>query len=697
MCVSSQGPLGLVCIVAILTAASCRRAPAEGDTFAPVPWSDLPRVPLNPFRELIDTSLGDAVAPVAIVSGQTRPFALVLDPSAGRVHVLDSRYHHRGARDCVRITDWEDLAGSTHQGRCDSGEVEVGWGRMKPSATPVAVAIDETRLVVGVLGVDRRLYEASADATTGNPFDFMRLDDGSRLDLPMKPAPGSTLLAIDDGEVWVGQGSEVHRFAADGAPIDSLPVYGTIRGMAVVAGVPWVATDLEVRAGDRQVDDEGGADVAVGGEDVWVSRPDHAELVHFHADGSQTRVSVEGLTGPIAVDPSSGRVYAAVGQGVAVVDGEAEVARYDTAHTVVDLGLNPAHEIQVIEADGSVVVYVDETALSDVVEDGAPPVDLAIAAFVEQPRDAEHEFPCHQGRARGSLEEVVQTALANRKLLADLPSTVALGIIPHAARRIDECGLTDEFRPVWDAPRTEPGILFHAQPDCTTGGPVDQSCYDDWFSSTIDDWETLGARSGWSSGLGSHGDSGLDWVGGLKRAGMPDRYLFYGMTLLSGIDHDSDPRAKDPWPLDLASLSAAWRANSAGEAATGSTSGWLVLYPGDNVPVYILGGCADEFVAECQRAKRGGGTAIDDGDIAVLDLLLHRALAAPSAGGPRSFTFHLPDIGTYDYTAGCTVEGRVWSGDCSGARLQRWAFDVQQRFVLGGLAHWTLPSDLAEP
>ena len=52
----------------------------------------------------------------------------------------------------------------------------------------------------------------------------------------------------------------------------------------------------------------------------------------------------------------------------------------------------------------------------------------------------------------------------------------------------------------------------------------------------------------------------------------------------------------------------------------------------------------------------------------------------------------------YDYTEGCTVTDRVWSGEgCQAARLQEWALSVHQRHVLGGTARLSLPSELPAP
>ncbi len=84
--------------------------------------------------------------------------------------------------------------------------------------------------------------------------------------------------------------------------------------------------------------------------------------------------------------------------------------------------------------------------------------------------------------------------------------------------------------------------------------------------------------------------------------------------------------------------------------------------------------------------------------VAVLDLLLHRAITEEVPANVRTWTFHLPDIGTYDFTEGCTEADGVWSGEnCGGARLQEWLIDVDRRLVSAGLVRWTRPGDLEQP
>ena len=122
------------------------------------------------------------------------------------------------------------------------------------------------------------------------------------------------------------------------------------------------------------------------------------------------------------------------------------------------------------------------------------------------------------------------------------------------------------------------------------------------------------------------------------------------------------------------------------------------MLPGDNVPAFNLGGCENLFLNECHPLGRGNGGEINDEDIRSLNILLHRALFSSNTEGANTWNFHLPDIGTYDYTDTCTVQNGVWTGEaCEGARLQTWLIDVHQRFVSRRYIEWTSPGALNVP
>ena len=186
----------------------------------------------------------------------------------------------------------------------------------------------------------------------------------------------------------------------------------------------------------------------------------------------------------------------------------------------------------------------------------------------------------------------------------------------------------------------------------------------------------------------------------IDRAGCQglDRFLFFGMSVLPEVPHHGDPRAKEAFPLDAETRPAAWRASSAFDTWPGDPDGELALYPGDSVAAFTQGGCPSVFIQECRLVSGGGGQRLEAEDIEVLQLQLHRSMAARRDGQVNAWSFHLPDLGAFDFTVGCTEQDRIWSGeDCQAQVLQEWMFDLHQRYILNGVARWTTPSMLGTP
>jgi hypothetical protein len=339
---------------------------------------------------------------------------------------------------------------------------------------------------------------------------------------------------------------------------------------------------------------------------------------------------------------------------------------------------------------GRIHVYADETAYRT-----AAPLSVFVTTFSERPRSPDQDtFPC-RADAGDSIASFLSTANLNRELLRDLPAPTALGLTPQLARRVEGCEQTTQLAALMAPPRFHPGALLHEQPEECAG---DVACHASFVAAELGALTAVDIAPSWVSGLSPHHELDLDWVSSLRDAGAPDKFLFFGMSIRPDVPHEADLRAKDAWPTGLDNPGRAWSSDTSAAIDDRSGTGWLSIYPGDNVPSFNLGACANLYVNECHPLGRGGGTIIEDADIAVLDLLLHRSLAGGAAGEIRTWSFHLPDIGTYDYTEGCTRTDRVWTGeDCEASRLQQWLFDVHQRLVPAGLVQWTGPSDLAVP
>ena len=424
-----------------------------------------------------------------------------------------------------------------------------------------------------------------------------------------------------------------------------------------------------------------------GGEGILLTAPGAGEIRHVSADAgavAESRHAVAGLTGPLAISGDGAHLYALTEAGLVVIEDAsgAEVGAAEGAF--VDVAAGPAAEVVALAEDG-VAVFGDEELLS-IPGGGAEPVALMIAAFVEQPRSSSTSSQC---RGDDSLYERAERAGDNARALAELPAAVALGLTPHFARRAEECDALEPLAPLLALERSAVGALFHELHDCDE---ADTACIAAFLGAEADEIEDLGATVRFSSGLAPQ--SG-DWIAALEQAGLPERYMFFGASVLSDISAEGDPRAKDAWPLtERASL---WRAASVEDVGERGDSGWLVMQPGDNLPAFNLGACPNLFLRECHLSGVGGGSQLKASDVAVLTLLARRAVAEQR--GPSAWSFHLPDLGVYDYTDDCfRSEEGIWSGEgCAAGLLQEWSRVMHSRYVLNGYARWATPDAVAAP
>ena len=631
----------------------------------PDPWAALEAIPLEAFRDLMVAPLEGASSPTRLRTLPDRSLTAILD--GPEVLVLDPLYHQTSAGFCVSASEWPDWGHAERQGDCQDGSAYIQRGRLIPAAPAVDVAVDTTALTITVLTAAGTLQVADADLLTANPLDYLRL--GDPVETGLGPLGSSSLLAVSDGEVAIASDAVLLM----GKDIIDLP--GTATALAWIDGGIWALTD-----GGLWVD---GTEVSISGQAMAVS----TSAVWIGAAGSLSRIDrssldvetfdISGATGPVAVDGE--RVYAATEDGIAVLEDGTEIARH-LLDSPTDLAVGPPNEIIALVST-DVRIYLDETAL-----EGEDVLDVVMTAFIEQPRNEKSDVEC---RGEGStITGYVEQAVANCPMLDDLPLPATVGITPFFAQRAAQCDLLETLRPLID--RVEPGVLFHTPtPECG------EDCLIDWLIEDAAYVTALGVEPTWASGLAAKDDL-TDFVDLLRQSGGPDRYLFFGLSALPDISHNADPRSKNSWPVETGRRSEAWSIAHASELQTGTEGGWLTVYPGDNIPLFNLGGCPNLLLRECHQLGLGGISTIDEDDTLALTLLLHRALVDRS--GPSTFTFHLPDLGVYSYVSGCEVEDRIWSGeDCQVAILQDWALSVYQRYTLNGLARLSLPSDLERP
>jgi len=677
--------------------AECRSAP--GDSGAPLPWEQLEALELEPFRELARTELPLAQAPLRLTLVERPPLVLVSDPLAGGVHVADERFRHDPRAWCVDASAWDwEQDGLDRRGDCDEGLVQVQRGWLEPQAAALAATADQDSLDVFVLDADGLLSVASTHPQLAHPLDSLRLQEGPQLEglaARLAAAPDATvLLAVEGQERWVALGECLLAFDDDGSLLQEIALPGVATDLVLTGGAPWAAAGealwadgavIDLQAACQRLTPDG-----VGG--VWASLPDAGLALQLDADGQQQRqVAAQGMTGPLAWDAGAQRLYLAVDDGVLAADpGAADTGLASALYELdspADLAVSGSHEILLLDSAGELAVYGDDSAMGH-----AAPLHVMTVAFAENPKTRDEQIPCRGDET--SMQGLLETAQGNRAFMDDLPGAQALGITPAAARMVAQCGQVDAFRQVWDAPRSEPGLLFHDQPDGCEG---DEDCYLGFLTEEVATLALHGINSTWASGIAPHYDEGYDWVAGLAQAEFTSRFLFFGMSVLPEISGD-DPRSKDPYPWEGGAAPRAWLVASAAAISEPVQEGTMALYPGNNRPAFQVGACPNLAVKECNQLGQGGGASFDEQDMLVLDLLLRRAIAQRSDSGPDSWTYHLPAIGVYDYTEGCSASERLWSGEgCEAALLQSWLMQVHQRYVLNDLASWTLPSELPLP
>ncbi|MFT5682541.1 MAG: hypothetical protein ACI8RZ_003459 [Myxococcota bacterium] len=632
----------------------------------PTPWAELEAVPLEGMRALMVTPLLSPVDLKRLATLPSRSLTAVLD--GPDVLILDPLYHQSSTAHCVSATEWPDWGHAERQGDCPEGQVQTRRGKLTPEVPAIDAAFDSVELTLTVLTADGSLQIADADLLGDNPLDFLRL--GEPVEIGLGALDTTARLAVSSGSVAIAAGTTL---TIDGA-ITALP--GIASAVAWVDGGVWVLTDAGVWA-DGEVVSASGSTMAAGEDAVWVGGSGSVSWIDRDSHAVQT-LTIDGATGPIAVDGQ--RAYAATSDGIAVIEDGAEITRY-LQDAPIDLAIGPPHEILALTS-AEVQVFLNETALS-----GGDALDVVLTAFVEKPRNESSDADC---RGDGTtITSYVEQAMANHTLLADLPLPATIGITPFFAQRAAECDLIDTLTPLVDA--ADVGVLYHSP----TPDDCDTDCLAEWMAGEAAKIAALGVEPTWASGLGAKDDLD-DFTDLLRQSGGPDRYLFFGISALPEISHDADPRAKNSWPIETGQRSSAWRIDHADELVEGVAGGWLTVYPGDNIPLFNLGGCANLLLRECHQLGQGGSGDIEADDTTALTLMLHRALA--DRDGPSTFSFHLPDLGVYDYTADCTVTDRVWSGEeCQGAVLQDWAMDVWQRHVLNGTARMSIPAELDRP
>lgn len=664
----------------LLLLAAC--APADDSAAAgaapPPPWAEL-ETELDPFRAMLTVDVGAEARHLAAVAGA--PSLAVWPGPRGGAALLDGRYRLDSQARCLDPSPFPRVEdGTDRQGACPEGEVELDRTALGPGREVLGVADDPVLHEVSVLFEGGGVAVASTELLEGNPLDWLRLRPAVTLELASGAAP--QVFAALPGGGWVAaSGREVASFGRDGVRLDSADVVDDVSALVVSGSEVWAATSGGAASlGGAGLACGGGAGLAADGAGgVWVSCAAAGRVSHVNASGTvQEEVAVDGLLGAVALNGETGVVYVAVEEGVAELRGGAEVARHAVGRPEA-LVINAVGELGVLR-EGTVEVYVDETALV-----GRPPLSMWIAAFVENPRAEASRVAC-SGAADG-MEERAARAIGNRALLDDLPPFVALAVSPPVAAHARRCKVADELAEAIRGPRIEDGALFHDPPDC-----ADQDCLDAAVAQEVAALADLDVSPRFAAGAAGW-EAGGDWVLAVERAGL-DRHAFVGLSALPGVGID-DPRGKEaaPWSGEVASRP--WRTASADITLDDDPAGGFLLIPGSTLAIFNAADCPGALQAECRMMDVGGGSVIDADDVAVADLLLHRAAGRRESSGASTWYFHLPAIEEFSYVEGCTrSEAGSWSGSgCQAEPLQGWLYDVHARLVNAGVVRWGCPSD----
>lgn len=651
----------LVFITAPLWCAGCATKesnPTTGDTAteADSPWSDLEPIERNAFRVLRTSTFSQATSVHTLVAEEH--FGPVFGLGPGGFYATDHLFRHDPRPVCVNPSQPNRSSAPDGSG-CPPETTRVSRGAPALPAQPLAIAKDHTDSRVAILTAAGAVHWVDTDPLSGEAIDFMR----PSAPVPLEGlVPDNPILAVHNGRIAVGQGSVISVYGPSGLIQDATETEFPVVDAAWIADELWWLTAEAAWSNGEQMG-PGGRNLLDWNDTAWVVQSDALW-------SASDTIAVAGLLGPATAAGSDAFAIGARGLLRIQPNGTATELWEGSA---IDIDSNSIGEVAVLHADNRFTVFVDETALGN---EGT--LNAWVSTFMERPRNPSDSVTCD------SLSAMLNTAETNAEWLDAVPAAIALGVTPSHMQQADACGFGHRSTAL--ANRFDGGVLFHHTPDQCQN---DLDCH---TQALQEDLTHLGFSPAWASGLGTHTELNVDWVESLRRAAPIDRYAFLGMGARPEVPHGNDLRGKDAWGSALGDQSRAWRIDRLDQLTNPASTGGLAVLPGNNIPAFNLGGCANLWLYECHPLGRGGGQTVLDDDIESLDLLLLRALASTDGSGVHTWNFHLPDIALYDYAADCANDGNQWTGDdCQAGRLQEWLTQVHRRFGLDGAIEWTGP------
>lgn len=595
--------------------------------------------------------------------------SFAVDAAAGRIHILDELMTHSGERLCVDPQTLLVEHPGMWQEDCGADEVSLHRGYVEVSQ-PVDVAIDPEGLDAWVVTAQGLLVRVELDSLAGHPFGWLRADEPLETGLD-----GVTSAVWSEGHLWVTNGSGVHRL--DGTVVVQSIDAEQARLLDGTGGIAYLDRGGLVLPGGVH---EAQRAASAGGVAVW-----WADGVVYGSDGWSA--VVPDLPDALAVDPRTGTAYLLGGGDLRRVapDGSVRVLGQEGSAVLV----TATHDVVVAEG-GHLDVFVDETSLID----ERPPIHVVSLTALEAPNMFSVPIACDGEQSIGAN---LGRAGRNAALLDSVEGSWGVAVSARFAEGVHACGEYDAFAP-WLDGSWELGVMLHQPSGCD-----DRECYELSTAERASQVWQLGVRPTWAASF--HGTD-QEWVTAVRDLGI-DRYLLFGAGLVPGLPRD-DLRRKQGWPVLPGDGPVAFTAEgltdvtaaAGGVGLMGLASGCVAaapsvaLYPGLNRAAFAMDGCAGLLYLECALLERHSGV-FSERDLRAIGLSLRHALARRD-DRINSWTWHLADLNTYDYTDGCTWEQGELIGDCEGQYVNSIVSDIQ-RFVDHGGAAWASPSGLPTP
>jgi hypothetical protein len=393
----------------------------------------------------------------------------------------------------------------------------------------------------------------------------------------------------------------------------------------------------------------------------------------------------------------------------------------------------PSHNSDLVvflEGSGADLRYEVWEAAPDRPEPELPPLQLFLAANIEEPADDDLDKPCTSEEAGvDSMEAQLARIEANAEVLAGMGVPVALGITWNFVDAVERCGRSDIFttlqshgfvlgsmvhnKPCYSCSDSGEGGMDWCEandPDycgagedcCLPADPEycergDHSCYQSFVDER--NLRVDGAIPGGGAfiiGADRHGMWDWDWVSGYEQMARADGSRGYAVSYFSHSWAYStevsfnDPRGKNPGPWRPEDAVLAWTLGDYRWWAEESAFGSVRYLPGVNTATVKLSEWHRSGLWLLDTFEEDPTFDWDEQDFQILSQLLRHARDHRSPQGVNTFYFHIHDLSLYSTLVtpdGVETEGAGW--------LRDWLGAVQRDFVEPGHAAWATPDQIA--